>query len=160
AVLTIPTGERIAPWAKTPGPQQVTQIRAATLVPKIARRHAPQDTAGHIPAGRLNGAVPDSPPLRTLFVPGALPGSARIPRTLLDAYRAAAARLATEQPACHLDWTLLAGIGRIESNHARGGYVDSHGNVREAILGPVLDGSGDTAAVPDTDDGDLDGNPD
>gem|GEM_PF-1433763 len=154
AVLGIPAGDRTASVAGISPPPQVTRMRAVTPVPMTARRHAPGDS---ITAGRLNGSVPDSQPLRTLFAARALSGSPRVPETLLEAYRAAAARLATEQPACHLDWTLLAGIGRIESNHARGGYVDSDGYVREAILGPVLDGSGDTAAVPDTDDGELDG---
>ncbi len=53
---------------------------------------------------------------------------------------------------------LLAGIGQAESGHARGGRVDAAGRTRQPILGPVLDGSGGSAAISDTEDGHLDGN--
>jgi len=53
---------------------------------------------------------------------------------------------------------LLAGIGQAESRHANGGRVTADGTTREPILGPVLDGSNNTAAVSDTDNGRLDGN--
>ncbi|HET6501963.1 MAG TPA: lytic murein transglycosylase [Amycolatopsis sp.] len=88
-------------------------------------------------------------------LPGGLLG---IPGTALKAYRNAAAILAQEQPNCHIDWALIASIGRIESNHARGGYVDKNGKTLEPILGPELDGVGGFAAIPDTDHGfyDLD----
>ncbi|EHR63112.1 lytic murein transglycosylase [Saccharomonospora cyanea] len=80
-----------------------------------------------------------------------------IPESVLDAYRSAAARITAEYPGCNLDWALLASIGRIESNHARGGYVDTAGDTLEPILGPVLDGKGNVAAIADTDGGRYDG---
>ncbi|TVT09386.1 hypothetical protein FNH07_09320 [Amycolatopsis bartoniae] len=85
-------------------------------------------------------------------------GPLGIPGTALKAYHNAADIMAREQPGCHIDWALIASIGRIESNHARGGYVDANGTTREPILGPVLDGVGSVAAIPDTDRGrwDLD----
>ncbi|WP_273935536.1 lytic transglycosylase domain-containing protein [Kutzneria chonburiensis] len=62
----------------------------------------------------------------------------RIPAVLLAAYQHAAER----SPSCHLRWPVLAGIGKVESNHARGGQVDSRGTVTEPIVGPeVLDGT-------------------
>ncbi|MFD2419122.1 lytic transglycosylase domain-containing protein [Amycolatopsis pigmentata] len=89
------------------------------------------------------------------ILPGGLLG---IPGTALKAYRNAADIMASEQPGCHIDWALIASIGRIESNHARGGYVDRNGKTLEPILGPELNGVGPVAAVPDTDHGvyDLD----
>ncbi|MER6875159.1 lytic murein transglycosylase, partial [Amycolatopsis sp. NPDC000673] len=93
------------------------------------------------------------------------PGSATtagplgIPESMLRAYRNAADIMAREQPGCHVDWALIAAIGRVESNHARGGYVDAKGNTLERILGPVLDGSGGFAAIRDTDHGRYDGDP-
>ena len=90
--------------------------------------------------------------------PGAV-GALGIPDVAVAAYRGAADRLAHDQPGCHIRWTLIAGIGRVESDHAHGGRVDATGRTNPLILGPVLDGSspGD-GAVPDTDHGALDGN--
>lgn len=50
---------------------------------------------------------------------------------------------------CSVDWALLAGIGKIESNHGRigGATVSPGGQVSTTILGPLLDG--ETVANPD-----------
>ena len=55
----------------------------------------------------------------------------------VDAYVRGAARAS-----CAVDWALLAGIGRIESNHGRigGASVSRNGQVSTTILGPLLDG--------------------
>ena len=51
---------------------------------------------------------------------------------------------------CGLGWTTLAGIGWVESQHGTlGGLrLGSDGRPNRQIDGPVLDGSGDVAAVP------------
>ncbi|CRK61527.1 hypothetical protein [Alloactinosynnema sp. L-07] len=91
------------------------------------------------------------------FGPGTVPsGPLGIPGTMLDAYMRAAQTLNTTTPGCHLEWSLLASIGRIESNHARGGRVDATGTTATPILGPVLNGGG-FAAISDTDGGKYDG---
>jgi hypothetical protein len=84
-------------------------------------------------------------------------GPLGIPGAVLDAYQFAQRTLAAISPACHLSWSVLAGIGRIESNHASDGRVDAFGNTLGPILGPQLDGSPGVAAIPDTDHGVLDG---
>ncbi len=76
-----------------------------------------------------------------------------LPARVLAAYRNAAATMAREDPGCHLDWPLLAGIGKVESGHARGGAVDANGLTLTPILGPQLSGGPDIAAIRDTDDG-------
>lgn len=81
-----------------------------------------------------------------------------IPAIVLAAYQAAAANLAQSQPNCRLPVALLAAIGKVESGHARGGRVDANGTAVPPILGPLLDGTGGVAAIPDTDNGALDGN--
>lgn len=81
-----------------------------------------------------------------------------IPAIVLAAYRDAAANLARSQPNCHLPVALLAAIGKVESGHAHGGRVDANGTAVPPILGPPLDGTGGVAAIPDTDNGALDGN--
>ena len=81
-----------------------------------------------------------------------------IPAVALNAYRAAAARLASAQPACGLQWWLLAGIGRVESNHGRygGATLTASGESRPHIVGQALDGTV-YDYIADTDGGRLDG---
>ncbi|RSD13258.1 lytic transglycosylase domain-containing protein [Amycolatopsis eburnea] len=107
----------------------------------------------------VDGTLPGAPtplPLPAYELPD---GPLGIPATALAAYKNAADILGREQAACHIDWALIASIGRIESNHARGGYVDANGTTREPILGPQLNGQGGFAAIPDTDQGLLDTDP-
>lgn len=81
---------------------------------------------------------------------------AGIPITVLAAYQHAADQLAATRSECHLPLPLLAAIGKVESNHARGGAVDPQGTTLGRIVGPQLNG-GDYAAISDTDDGRWDG---
>ncbi|REF37943.1 transglycosylase protein with SLT domain [Thermasporomyces composti] len=84
------------------------------------------------------------------------PGMLGIPGIVLDAYRNAALQLGSTDPGCRLTWQMLAGVGKVESDHARGGAVTKRGDAVRPILGPVLDGRR-YAAIRDTDDGVLDG---
>ncbi|MDT4931497.1 MAG: hypothetical protein QOF92_4364 [Pseudonocardiales bacterium] len=81
-----------------------------------------------------------------------------IPTTALTAYKNAAAREANRLPGCGINWTLLAGIGRVESNHGRfaGAVLHSDGYSVPRIVGIPLNGNG-TAVITDTDGGRLDG---
>jgi hypothetical protein len=79
-----------------------------------------------------------------------------IPRGVFPAYRRATANLAVVRPNCGLTWPLLAGIGKVESNHAGGGRVDVAGTTRGKLLGPVLNGKGGTGRIKDTDKGRYD----
>ncbi len=85
------------------------------------------------------------------------PGELGIPGTVLDAYRSAGAQLASTTPGCRLGWQVLAGVGKVESDHAGGGEVNAQGDALRPVLGPVLDGVR-YAAIRDTDGGSLDGN--
>jgi hypothetical protein len=103
----------------------------------------------------------DSPETRLPGIPTPpLPdGPLGIPGVVLDAYQFSERTLADLRPGCHLSWSVLAGIGRIESDHASDGRVDALGNTLGLILGPQLDGSSGVAAIPDTDHGQLDTDP-
>jgi len=81
-----------------------------------------------------------------------------IPNVALNAYRVASARMTNSSPDCGIDWSLLAGIGRIESNHGRfgGAVLNSDGTSTPAIKGPPLNG-GQFAFIRDTDGGAFDG---
>jgi hypothetical protein len=79
-----------------------------------------------------------------------------LPATVLAAYQKAQTEIALTKPQCNLRWELLAAIGQVESNQARGGNVDSEGTTLSPILGPVLNGDG-FANISDTDNGEWDG---
>ncbi|MFC9895029.1 lytic murein transglycosylase [Nocardia sp. NPDC127579] len=86
-------------------------------------------------------------------------GTPGVPGIAVAAYTNAERILAERNPACELPWTLLAGIGRIESGHAFGGNADEAGDPLTPIYGPTLDGSLDgNAVIADSDSGELDGN--
>ncbi len=82
-----------------------------------------------------------------------------IPVRALRAYGRAALALRKAAPGCHLSWSTLAGIGRVESNHGRygGAVVLPDGNESKPIVGVPLNGSGEVAAIGDTDHGSVDG---
>lgn len=82
-------------------------------------------------------AVSAPPPTVVVNSPGAL----GIPAMALAAYRNAEWMVARSDPGCGIGWSLLAGIGRIESGHANGGATDAHGTVVQPIYGPALDGT-------------------
>jgi membrane-bound lytic murein transglycosylase B len=67
-----------------------------------------------------------------------------IPTVALNAYRVAAARMANIEPGCGIDWALLAGIGREESDHGRfaGAVLHADGTTSPHIIGVALNGVG------------------
>jgi hypothetical protein len=86
-------------------------------------------------------------------------GESGIPSVAVDAYVRAAGRLASEDPGCGIRWTLLAAIGRVESNHGRfgGAMLRDDGYPTKPIRGIPLDGRPNVARITDTDGGALDG---
>jgi hypothetical protein len=85
-------------------------------------------------------------------------GSNDVPEAALRAYHHAEKVMATTDPGCQISWTLLAAIGRVESNHGRfgGAALGSDGVSRPEIRGPQLNGQGAFAAIKDSDHGVLD----
>ena len=135
--------------------------------PAVARAATAEilTTLGH-PVTGSEAAVRRALPTATaaldggLAAPSGLPVGGRdvVPPRVLEAYRSAEARLATESPRCALPWWLLAGIGKVQSDHAAGGQVDAAGTATVRIVGPRLDGTGvGSRTVRDTDRGTLDG---
>ncbi|MFI5733777.1 lytic transglycosylase domain-containing protein [Kribbella sp. NPDC051587] len=98
--------------------------------------------------GSTDGNVPP--------IPGVSGDTSGIPGTVLAAYQKVATDLAAATPNCHMTWPLLAGIGKVESDHANGGKVEANGDTRGKILGPVLNGGPGMAAISDTDQGQWD----
>lgn len=97
------------------------------------------------------------PTTPTITVP---PGATSIPRVALIAYVNAAAHQQKVTSYCNLNWSTLAAIGYIESDHAKSGGSGSvtwNGVANPQILGPELNGTNGYASIPDTDHGLLDG---
>nr|WP_221205961.1 lytic murein transglycosylase [Garicola koreensis] len=67
--------------------------------------------------------------------------------------------VAETNEACGIGWNTLAGIGQVESVHGAydGAEVDERGDVEPHITGVPLDGSEGVLEIPDTDEGELDG---
>lgn len=113
-------------------------------------------------ASRVLGTAGDT--AAALLGAGAQPAPvgpiADIPPRTAAAYVRAAEVVSTEDPACGISWSLIAGIGAVETKHGTflGRHVDSEGRVTPAVFGPPLDG-GRFKFVADTDRGALDGEP-
>jgi hypothetical protein len=87
--------------------------------------------------------------------------AADIPPRMLTAYEKAVQLVGTYVPRCQgMRWPILAGIAKVESNHAIGRTIADNGDIRPKIYGVLLNGSGaggNTTAFPDTDGGKWDG---
>ncbi|MEU6680888.1 bifunctional lytic transglycosylase/C40 family peptidase [Streptomyces sp. NPDC046925] len=87
--------------------------------------------------------------------------AADIPPTMLAAYKKAARLIGGQVPKCRgMSWPILAGIAKVESNHAAGRTIATNGDITPRILGVLLNGSGqggNTTSFPDTDGGKWDG---
>lgn len=87
--------------------------------------------------------------------------AAGIPARMFAAYLTGASQTGAHVPACKgMRWQILAGIARVESDHAAGRQVAAGGDITPPITGPRLDGSGaggNTTAIRDTDGGRWDG---
>jgi cell wall-associated NlpC family hydrolase len=87
--------------------------------------------------------------------------AADIPPRMLTAYKKAVQSAAHDVPACRgMRWPVLAGIAKVESNHAIGRTITAGGDITPKIYGVLLNGSGqggNTTAVRDTDGGRWDG---
>jgi membrane-bound lytic murein transglycosylase B len=123
----------------------------------------PMSTAFVVATSGATSAPPSSPASSSSA--GAAPPAAvsalaadGIPVVALQAYENAATLIDVAQPSCHLAWPLLAGIGRVESNHGRSsGQLLTDGTSSPPVMGLLLDGSNGFATIKDTDGGVLDG---
>lgn len=126
-----------------------TMVEAAVSVPS---------TRIEEPASLSPGA-PLAPLRRAATTPIARRGDAPIPTPALAAYQRAAMIMRNADEACHLEWTLLAAIGAVESAHgtASGGGLGDDGVAVPDIIGIPLDGRHGVANISDTDGGRYDG---
>lgn len=82
-----------------------------------------------------------------------------IPVIAVEAYGYAELVVGRTTPACHLSWTTIAAIAKVESAHgsAHGSVLGADGSVQPPVYGLPLDGKGGRQLVRDTDRGAMDG---
>ncbi|WP_218938478.1 lytic transglycosylase domain-containing protein [Modestobacter altitudinis] len=167
AVASLPQGPLVeVAWPEVPAQTRTSTpaARRQLAVPPPETTAAPVAPALATPASAIPASaspaattpppadpaeLPDLP--RSTAAASALAASG-IPTTALEAYTRAA-----DGVDCGLDWTLLAAIGRVESNHGRfaGAVLHTDGLSTPPVVGIALTGAG-TALVLDTDDGRFD----
>ncbi|MDG3015287.1 murein transglycosylase [Speluncibacter jeojiensis] len=119
-----------------PADQQAPPAAAAVAVAAVKSAAATHQASAPVAAPAPAAApAPVAPPPVSNAPQDGIPGLA------YDAYHSAERALSQQDPACGLPWTVLAGIGRIESNQGNGGQFDEHGTMLTPIYGPALDGS-------------------
>ncbi|MFC9996751.1 lytic transglycosylase domain-containing protein [Nocardia sp. NPDC127526] len=134
-------------------PEALLAARATDGAGESVVEPASDLTVGLVPAApeaprKLSALTPpsDGSPLlgsvslQNIALPGGT-GALGIPEIVLAAYRNAELALESSTPGCGLSWSLLAGIGRIESFHAGSGRTDAAGTTVSPIYGPALDGT-------------------
>lgn len=106
------------------------------------------------------GFAPDPEFFSDAEVSGNL-GASGIPLVARRAYVRAEQVSAENDPGCGIRWSLLAAIGRVESDHGRfgGAQLRADGYGTKPIRGLPLDGRPGIALVRDTDRASLDGDP-
>ncbi|MBF6327294.1 lytic murein transglycosylase [Nocardia transvalensis] len=137
-----------------PGAPKAPEARlAAATAPSDHTAAASDQAVGLVPAApepprKLRAMTPPADgvplfggtvPLRDIALPAG--GTLGIPEVVLAAYRNAELALQSTMPGCGLTWHLLAGIGKVESNHAGFGRTDANGTTVGVIYGPALDGT-------------------
>jgi membrane-bound lytic murein transglycosylase B len=160
----------------------IAGVAGAVVGPDAAKRNAgPKLSASAGNAGDEGQALPSDTSLETaLPIPtetsspqvinngrpadtlatwvAAISPKVQIPPVALQAYGYAELVVSHNIPGCHLSWTTLAGVAKIESDHGRGNgaTLKPDGMSEPAIVGPPLDGQNGRKAIPDTDQGQLD----
>jgi len=141
-VVTVSVG--IAMGARTPDPssgQPLALLGASGVLPRADSLSA-----------EMLASLTEMHPARTV----ASSEDLAIPPVARQAYERTELVLAVRISECGLDWSLVAALGRVISDHADRD-LDTRGRTLGAILGPRLDGSRGVPRIRDTDGGRLDG---
>jgi hypothetical protein len=158
------------------GAYLVPRALEAVPAPSTSPQLLPQESAGVLPGAVPSFPVESFPPVEPTgavgqTIAGARPADALagwaqqvgtrvgIPVVAVQAYGYAELVLTRTKPSCHLSWTTLAAIAKVESAHgsANGAVLGVDGQALPAIVGLPLDGKGGRQLIQDTDGGALDG---
>ena len=144
--------------AQAPGKHRTADPTIGTQA-QAAPKAGVEGVADITPAPRLSNPAfpPPAQAAAAVSTPSAV-ATGEIPVINYKAYKNAADTMARTTPGCGIPWTIIGGIGRVESHHANMGDANADGTLKNAIYGPTLDGSlGGNEVIYDTDGGTLDG---
>lgn len=115
----------------------------------------PTDPTVNQPVGGVGGARPADALASWAQQAGTRAG---IPVVAVQAYGYAEFVVSKTSPNCHLNWTTIAAIAKVESGHgsANNAVLNVDGSVTPPIFGLPLDGKGGRQTIADTDQGTLD----
>src|SRR4051812_5240119 len=147
-------------------------VWTASLVSASATASDTNDGSSALPDGTKVPAkaieAPASVPVPGVIAPAVPEGSADsvvsgassngIPAPALAAYQRGAQIINAADTSCNIPWELIGAIGRVESDHGRygGNTLTEDGVSKPGIYGIELNGKNGTAAINDTDGGQLD----
>jgi hypothetical protein len=156
AASTAASAARVTPAGAAPSPTAVGEASQQPLAPPFL----PPAGATTAPAAPgTSGGAPGVPGSGATAASASEFAANGIPVVALAAYQAAERRIAAEEASCGIRWSLLAAIGRVESNHGRfaGSTLLRDGRSDPPIVGIALDGRAGVARITDTDGGRYDG---
>ena len=134
----------ITPAIKSVGPAFVPPVQGVADITPAAKPVGP-------------AFIPPSQPAAAVSTPSAV-ATGEIPVINYKAYKNAADTMARTTPGCGIPWTIIGGIGRVESHHANMGDAFADGTLKNPIYGPTLNGTlAGNQVITDTDGGALDG---
>jgi len=160
ATALVPLAVLSAAWTVN-----VTGLTQTSAVASESRPPVSLPDGTSLPSAPITAPATVSPPNASKGLAGkngskivASASASGIPSAALAAYQRAATVIDDADKSCHLDWPLIAAIGRVESDHGRadGNHLTSSGVATPGIFGPVLNGKG-TSLIKDTDGGQYDG---
>ncbi|MQA11232.1 MAG: murein transglycosylase [Pseudonocardiaceae bacterium] len=148
---------------KKPAAAQVKHAPARPTAKKATKAQPPQDAksseTGQQAANQAQPAWPKKDPDQLIDEWANAASGNGVPARALRAYVNAERTMREDKPNCRVEWPLLAGVGKIESNHGRfdGASLTDGGLPSKPIIGIALDGSAGVRAITDTDGGSMDG---
>ena len=130
------------------------EIPAAALPDGTSVPSEAIEAPASVSTGALAAGIGDKNPTQVV----ATSSTSGIPAAALAAYQRAETVINAADETCNLTWQLVAAIGRVESNHGRfgGSVLNDEGIATPGIFGLPLNGTKGTAAISDTDGGQLD----
>src|SRR3954462_5604984 len=159
----------LVPLALLSGAWTASLVSASASASGVGAGHGALPDGTKVPADAIQ--APASVPVPGVIAPAVPEGSADsvvsgassngIPAPALSAYQRGAQIINSADKSCNIPWELIAGIGRVESDHGRygGNTLSEDGVSKPGIYGIELNGRNGTAAIQDTDGGQLDKDP-
>jgi hypothetical protein len=144
-----------------PAPGEAVALRSSALeAPPAATSIEPPVPGALLAPYAARQAIASRGGIAYALLGGALT-VADIPTPALAAYQRATTVINLADERCHLDWELVAALGKVLTDHGRadGSELDDGGVSRPAVLGQRLTGRHGTPRVADTDAGLLDKDP-